>query len=621
MLKIVVGQKNGGGGGNARGCSAKAIIDYAEDRRAERYYGEGGKADLLAMGNGWVALGLQPGEQPSRKQLEHLLNGYGLGGEEVARIRVVGTPPEIRAGIDLTFSAPKSFSVIAALADRKLKARLREAHAEAVHEAILWIEERGYVTLRSGLNGAVREPAARLAAQVYFHETSRAMDPQEHAHAIIFNIAQMASGEWRRIDPADIFRNKIEIGAIYRAALAKRLVEMGYSIERDRTSFRIAGVPQNLVDKWSKGGDAIKEKLMEWGATGGKAAQAAAYVVRTEKVHACKEELNTRWRGEVVELGISEDEIESIGGGNGDFAPYDEIEVIKELSSKNATFSERDLRKAVAIAMNSGAGGRGEVRASIDAIWNNPALIELVDYDGNTRWTTQEMREIEVELVRNVECRRGKAKPIKEKTIVWAIAEAERIMGFKFSEEQRVAIHHLMGSKNCDKFVEGVAGSGKSTLALAVRLGYEREGRQVFGMALASKAASGLGDGTGIETCTIDSFLYRIKNGRLSPKAGSMVLIDEANMSDTRQIARVVSVAHERGLEIGFIGDRLQLQAIQAGSAFSFLYDRANKGDKAEITKSSRQTGVHGEQWREFVHGIRSGKNKEALRFLDRLGN
>jgi conjugative relaxase-like TrwC/TraI family protein len=620
-LKIAAGG-GGGKGGNSRGSSAASILNYAEDRRAADYYGQQGQAPALAMGSGWESLGLQPGERPTREQMANLLNGYGPNGEELARIRA-NQKNEIRAGIDLTFSAPKSFSAAWALSDVEHKAELDEAHAKAMAAAIGWIEENGYVTLRSGLNGTNREPAHKLSVMTYMHDTSRADDPQKHGHAILLNIAQTESGEWRRIDAAEVFRHKIEIGAVYRAELARQLVEMGYSIERDKTSFKIKDSPSALEKAWSKGGAAIAEQLGEWGTSGGKAAQAAAYATRDDKSHASADELKARWSAEISELGISDKDVAALRKPDDQvtFAKYSEQEVIADLSSNSATFSDRDLRKAVAIAMNAGGGGVDEIREAMDKIKTNSELIELVDANGVTRWTTKEMRRVETELVANVEARRGKAKPLSDETIKWAIAEAERIKGFGFSDEQKAAIEHVMGSKNADKFLEGVAGAGKSTLALAVRLGYEKEGRKVYGMALASKAATGLADGTGIQTSTIDSFLYRVEKGHITPPAGSIVLIDEANMSDTRQIARVVKVSKERGFEVAFIGDRSQLQAIQAGSAFAYLYDQAANDEKAAITTSSRQKGQHAEAWKGFVHGIRSGENKEIFKFLDGLGN
>jgi len=81
------GKSQGGAGGTARGQSASSILDYAENVQALDYYQGKDFAPRMAMGEGWQELGLQPGQQPTREQLENLLNGGGLNGEELAKIR------------------------------------------------------------------------------------------------------------------------------------------------------------------------------------------------------------------------------------------------------------------------------------------------------------------------------------------------------------------------------------------------------------------------------------------------------------------------------------------------------------------------------------------------------
>jgi len=537
------------------------------------------------------------------------------------------------AGYDLTFSAPKSVSVIEAIASPELRKQIDAALFAATDRALKYAAEEGFVTARYGLNGTSQVPVDKLTAMTYLHDTSRMDDPQKHLHVILANLAKVKDHEgidrWLRIDCQSLFQHKIELGAVWRAELAQELIKLGFSIERDKTSFRIVGVPPELEKQWSKGGAKIEDRLIELGLSGSKAKNDIALSVRGQKSDTPAAALREGWREEAAAFGLDEEEYRALLERTVTFAEYDENAVIEELSQGKATFDDLQLRKAVAIGMQAGGGGIAQIREAMGKIKQNEQLIELVDVDAETqnikiRWTTKAMREAETELVGIVDSRRGKGKRISEENIISAITEAEKIKGFHFSPAQRAAIHHICRGSNADKFLEGVAGAGKSTLALAVRIAMEKEGRQVIGMALASKAATGLADGTGIEASTIDKFLLQIENPRLAdrrPKAGTLILVDESNMSDTRQVLNLLRAAKKHDYEVAFVGDRDQLQAIKAGSVFQYLYDQAASQDKAAVLESTRQRGDHADEWRKALHGIREGKSEDLLKFVDKLNN
>src|SRR5438067_7996 len=98
------------------------------------------------------------------------------------------------AALNLTFSAPKSVSVLFAVGDERLSRALVDAHEEAVDAALGYLEQEA-CRVRRGHNGtpeqraagnprgwhrAVSEPAAGFVAAAYRHRMSRAQDPQLH---------------------------------------------------------------------------------------------------------------------------------------------------------------------------------------------------------------------------------------------------------------------------------------------------------------------------------------------------------------------------------------------------------------------------------------------------------
>jgi conjugative relaxase-like TrwC/TraI family protein len=97
------------------------------------------------------------------------------------------------AGFDLTFSAPKSVSVVFALGDRNARGAVRDAHDGAAREAIAYLEVSA-AAVRRGHGGARVEPASGLIGAAFWHRTSRVGDPQLHTHVLVANLGRGPDG-------------------------------------------------------------------------------------------------------------------------------------------------------------------------------------------------------------------------------------------------------------------------------------------------------------------------------------------------------------------------------------------------------------------------------------------
>lgn len=141
------------------------------------------------------------------------------------------------------------------------------------------------------------------------------------------------------------------------------------------------------------------------------------------------------------------------------------------------------------------------------------------------------------------------------------------------SDEQREAVRHITGDAQIAAVV-GLAGAGKSTMLSAAREAWEAQGYQVHGAALAGKAAEGLEESSGIASRTLASWELGWQNGRGELAKGDVLVIDEAGMVSSRQLARFVGEAERAGAKIVLVGDPEQLQPIQAGAAFRAIAER-----------------------------------------------
>ncbi|MFT6220355.1 MAG: conjugative relaxase-like TrwC/TraI family protein, partial [Rickettsiales bacterium] len=166
------------------------------------------------------------------------------------------------AGRDLTFSAPKSVSIMALVYNDE---SLIDAHSAAVARTIE-IVERDFLKTRTIINKeVVIEPAEKLIAATFKHFISREQDPQLHTHAVIANATTDKTGFWKCALFDDIYENKKLIGAIYRSELAIRAKELGYEIEpKEKESlFEIKGVSKELMETFSTRSKQIREKAGE----------------------------------------------------------------------------------------------------------------------------------------------------------------------------------------------------------------------------------------------------------------------------------------------------------------------------------------------------------------------
>jgi Ti-type conjugative transfer relaxase TraA len=264
-------------------------------------------------------------------------------------------------------------------------------------------------------------------------------------------------------------------------------------------------------------------------------------------------------------------------------------QVLSIISNEKSVFDQRD----VARALHRYVDGTEEFQSAFAKVMASPALVELQperrDGRGNVaelaRYSTREMIEIE----RGMASSAGALSEARGHGVAERHVEAALLARPFLSEEQREAVRHVTGEARIAAVV-GLAGAGKSTMLSAAREAWEAQGYRVHGAALAGKAAEGLEESSGIASRTLASWEHGWQNGRGELGAGDVLVIDEAGMVSSRQLARFVGEAERAGAKIVLVGDPEQLQPIQAGAAFRAIAERVGF---AELEGVRRQ----GEEW------------------------
>jgi hypothetical protein len=181
--------------------------------------------------------------------------------------------------------------------------------------------------------------------------------------------------------------------------------------------------------------------------------------------------------------------------------------------------------------------------------------------------------------------------------------------GVRFSREQRAAIHALGGGGNLS-LLTGVAGSGKTTLLKPLVDAWHEDGRTVIGMSTAWRQADALKEAGADETFALQPLLNAIDTGEFQPDANTVLVVDEISQIGPRPMLRLLELQAETGMTIKMLGDREQVQSIEAGDTIALLKRVLPKTALPQVLTAVRQKTDHD---RKIAALFRDGKAETAF--------
>ena len=272
-------------------------------------------------------------------------------------------------------------------------------------------------------------------------------------------------------------------------------------------------------------------------------------------------------------------------------------QVLSLITNERSVFDRRDIAGALHRYINDDAQAFQNALASVMA---SPALVTLqpertgpeTGEVSAARYSTREMVEVEGGMARAAErMEAARTHGVDRRHVEAAIGRQDAALArgepgrrARLSDEQRAAIAHITGPARIAAVV-GFAGAGKSTMLLAAREAWEAQGYRVHGAALSGKAAEGLEESSGIQSRTLASWDMGWRNDRRVLGSGDVLVVDEAGMVGSRQLARFVGEAESRGAKIVVVGDHEQLQAIGAGAPFRAIAEQVGHAELSEIRR------------------------------------
>ncbi|MEP1572780.1 Ti-type conjugative transfer relaxase TraA [Roseibium album] len=291
--------------------------------------------------------------------------------------------------------------------------------------------------------------------------------------------------------------------------------------------------------------------------------------------------------------------------------------VLDILTKEKSVFSEKDIETALKKFIPD-LVERQEIKMKVVRSSELVCLTGDEERPHKKRYSSWEMVNLERQMIDDVsQMAGGKRFAIQSKHIDKAIAGQNALLqsesGAMLSEEQCEAIRHATGMEQISAVV-GLAGAGKSTMLSAAREAWEAQGYNVLGAALAGKAAAGLQNSSGIKSRTLASFEMSWRNGKSELTGKDVLVIDEAGMIGSRQMARFVAHAKSKGAKIVLVGDPAQLQPIGAGAPFRAIVERIGFSELEQVRR--QRVGWQ----REATKQLARGNIAEALHVYDERG-
>ena len=588
---------------------------YAKDDREHR--------DASAWaGRGAAELGLHGSVDPD--QFKSVLAGHVPDGPQLGRRGKDGSISH-RPGRDLTFSAPKSVSLVALIGGDE---RIVAAHDRAVKRALSWVERNAAETRISdpATRQMVREKGQKTVAATFRHDTSRNLDPQLHTHAVLANMVQGGDRKWRTMANESLYRSQKLIGMIYRNELAAGLRWLGYGIEKSHADgrFEIDGVSRKVIEAFSTRRAAIQKAMAERGlgdpADSPRLAERAALMTRAHKRDVDKAALREHWKEQAAAMGfdagkvvdraretdrmrmtnpqvLSKADVAALNAADAERRPDRETPVPEapqepdsgrereavewaaaHLSEREAVFTRTDLLTA-ALAMYPGRVSVGGAEREIRALVSEKRLHLAPALENGDGMTTDKALGDERESIGLMREGNHRERPIMRSWIVQG-----RLHRGPLTEGQKAAVKLILSSKDRVIGVQGYAGTGKTTMLRRARALAEKKGYTMIGLAPSASAVKTLAAEAGIESETLQRFLARnagVAEGRLTKKGAkalrgkfsrSVLVVDEASLASTVQMRNLLRIAKELRLpRVVLVGDEKQLDAVDAGKAFAQL--------------------------------------------------
>jgi conjugative relaxase-like TrwC/TraI family protein len=512
-------------------------------------------------------------------------------------------------GYDINFHAPKSVSLIHVLAGDD---HILAAFHSSVTETMQAIEADSQTRVRKG-GVSVDRFAGELIWGHFVHQTARPVegavpDPHLHSHCFVFNATwDSVEGRIKAAQFRDIKRDMPYYQAMFHKTLADKLTDLGYAVRRTEKSFEIVGVPQAVLDLFSKRTDEIGRIAKEMGITDAKEKSELGARTRAKKQKGhSMDELRAAWKDQIAALGDA-----GKGGGIIRYAPVkDQPSVSAEQCVAHAVAhgferaSVLDERRLLEAAMRHALGRRGATVQGIKAALADDASILRVKENGRMMCTTKAVLHEEKRMVDLAQAGMGTMQPL------YRTAPPLSLQG-----QQAAAVEHVLTTPHRVSIIRGAAGTGKTTLMQEAVSLIEQAGKTVTVVAPTAQASRGVLRNEGFANAETVARLLTDTDMQQKLK-GQVLWVDEAGLLGTKDMTALLKIATEQNARLILGGDTRQHASVVRGDALRIL-NTVGGITSAEVSKIYRQKNI---DYKEAVNALSKGDVGSGFNKLDAAG-
>ncbi|MEN0050950.1 MAG: MobF family relaxase, partial [Bacteroidota bacterium] len=595
---------------------ASAALSYFKDDLAQQDYYTG-QAKYIGTWHGKLVKRFGLSEEVTEETFKQLVqNRHPKTGKKIT----VRDAANRRCGYDFTFNAPKSVSIIHAITKDK---DVLLAHRKAVKMAMEEVEKNMQTQAWNGKE-KYYETTGNLLYANFEHHLTRPVeyevdgkkqyipDCHLHAHCYTINATWNESKErFQAIEISNIKRSGIYYEAMYQSNLAEELRKVGYDIERTKNGFEIAGVSQDIRDRYSNRTKEINLKAQEKGILLDKEKDQLGARTRVKKNKSVSEEvMETHWN---KRLSTEEKQklFELKGKVRTGEKEKDGLSAQEALDRSLLHYMERKSavpeKQVIGYALRLGVDrfSKDDLQAEV----NQRKEQDLISGEKNsdTYLTTKFTWLAEHQMKAFATQTRFKYEGLNP--------EYKPKQDF-LNKGQREAINHALTSEDQVIIIAGGAGVGKTTLMKEVKAGIESKGKKLYAFAPSADASRGVLREKGFDEAeTIKKLLDQEKiQQKLEDQ---VILIDEAGMIGNQTMNDIFKVAQKQNARVILSGDWKQHTSVEAGDALRLL-EKDTQLPVSRVKEIVRQKDKS--TYKQVVKDLSEGKLEEGFKALDKMG-
>jgi conjugative relaxase-like TrwC/TraI family protein len=542
-------------------------------------------------------------------------------------------------GYDINFHCPKSVSVLHVLSHDD---HILEAFRRSVMVTMQDIEADMMTRVRKGGRNEDRPTGEMLWAD-FIHQTARPTieaepDPHLHCHCYTFNVTydsieqRYKAGMFR-----DIKRDMPYYEARFHKRLADALTGLGYRIRRTGKYFEVEGVPQNVINLFSKRTNEIGRIAKEEGITNARELGQLGARTRIKKnKNLSMAELKQDWRRQIYEVGMT-------GGDTGGALirhapvnqPHDRSAADCVTHALQHSFERSSVvhdRRVLASAYRHAVGCSGVTLESITRAFRQDSRIISVQDGQKLLCTTHEVLAEERRMVELAQSGKGKLIPLYDIPLVkgtlmspvgGCYSNISQNSGMTFRNlpplnitgDQADAVIHALTTTDRVTIIRGGAGTGKTTTMKELVGLIEQAGIMITMVAPTANASRGVLREEGFDRADTVAKLLADEEMQKGLSGGCLI-VDEAGLLGVRDLSALLQLVTDRNARLILVGDTRQHNSVIRGDALRILNTIAGI-QAAEINKIYRQRH---EVYRKAVEELAVGNVRAAFERLYAFG-